>query len=135
MSTSISMKSGTTIFEAPGDDPKLAITHALAEIDGAADRYRRSSDMLDAVALLDSIEGLRRFVLVRATLARILSAPPRQGAAPLGRQLCDALHDMIGDVPSLVECGTRPVPCRVERDTRRAIACLSFLGSLDPHFI
>jgi hypothetical protein len=129
------MPSGTTIFEAPGDDPQLAISHALEEIDGVAGRYRESKDMLDAITLLDGIEGLRRFVLVRATLARSLSAPPRQGAEPLGRELCDALHDMIGDVPSLVESCTRQVPYRMERDTRRAIACLSFLGSLDPHFI
>jgi hypothetical protein len=126
---------GPTIFDAPGDDPGLAIAEALSEIDGVASQYRRSNDMLDAIALLDGIEGLRRFVLVRATLASGLSAPSRDGEAPMGRQLCEALHGMIGDVPSLVESCTRQVPYRMERDTRRAIACLFFLGSLDPRFV
>ena len=136
MSTSVqAMHSGPNIFDAPGDDPGIAIADALAEIDGFADQYRRSNDMLDAIALLDGIEGLRRFVLVRATLARGLSAPSRNGAAPMGRQLCEALHGMIGDVPSLVENCTRQIPYRMERDTRRAIGCLFFLGSLDPRFI
>jgi hypothetical protein len=129
------MHSGPTIFDAPGDDPGLAIADALSGIDGAAVQYRGSNDMLDAIALLDGIEGLRRFVLVRTTLARGLSAPGRGGAAPLGRELCEALHGMIGDVPSLVETCTRQVPYRMERDTRRAIACLFFLGSLDPRFV
>ena len=127
--------SGPTIFEAPGDDPRLAIADALAELDGAALRYRRTSDMLDATALLDGIEGLRRFVLVRATLARVLAEPPRHGAPPLGRELCAALDAMIGDVASLVEACTRNGQYRMERDTRRAIACLNFLGSLDHRFI
>lgn len=126
---------GTTIFDAPGDDPRLSITAAMAGIDSAARRYRRSSDLLDATALLDAIEGLRRFVLVRATLARVLSEPHHRGAAPMGRQLCDSLHAMIGDVPSLVAACTRVSPYRMERDTRRAIACLNFLGSLDHRFI
>jgi hypothetical protein len=136
MSTSLqAMQSGATIFDAPGDDPRLAIADALSEIGGAAARYRSSNDMLDAIALLDGIEGLRRFVLVRATLASGLSAPAGNGAAPIGRQLCEALNGMIGDVPGLVETCTRQVPYRMERDTRRAIACLFFLGSLDPRFI
>lgn len=136
MSSSVqAVDSGPTIFDAPGDDPGLAIAEALSEIDGVASQYRRSNDMLDAIALLDGIEGLRRFVLVRATLASGLSAPGRNGQAPMGRQLCEALHDMIGDVPSLVESCTRQVPYRMERDTRRAIACLFFLGSLDPRFV
>lgn len=136
MSSSVQAEhSRSNIFEAPGDDPGLAIAEALSEIDGVAGQYRRSNDMLDAIALLDGIEGLRRFVLVRATLARGLSAPSRNGAAPMGRQLCEALHGMIGDVPSLVETCTRQIPYRMERDTRRAIACLFFLGSLDPRFV
>jgi hypothetical protein len=136
MSISVqAMQPGPNIFDAPGEDPGTAIAGALVEIDGAADQYRRSNDMLDAIALLNAIEGLRRFVLVRATLARGLSSPGRNGAAPMGRKLCEALHVMIGDVPALVENCTRQVPYRMERDTRRAIACLFFLGSLDPRFV
>jgi len=126
---------GTTIFDAPGDDPRLSVAGAMDGIDSAARRYHQSSDLLDATALLDAIEGLRRFVLVRATLARVLAEPPHPGAAPMGRQLCEALYAMIGDVPSLVAACTRDGRYRMERDTRRAIACLNFLGSLDHRFI
>lgn len=126
---------GASIFDAPGQDVQLAIAHALAEIDGIAIRYRESSDLLDGIALLDEIEGLRRFVLVRAALAETLSRPRRQDAPPMGRQLCEALFEMIGDVPALVKSCTREGAYGMERDTRRAIACLNFLGSLDHRFI
>lgn len=133
--TPTSARPGASIFDAPGHDPRLTIAHALAEIDGIASKYRESNGLLDAIALLDGIEGLRRFVLVRATLARTLSHPGRHDAPPMGRQLCEALHEMIGDVPALVASCTRQGEYRMERDTRRAIACLNFLGSLDHHFI
>jgi hypothetical protein len=136
MSISVqTMPAGATIFDAPGGDPCLAIYRALSAIDDTAKRYRKSNDILDATALLDGIEGLRCFVMVRRTLANCLSAPHRPGAAPRGRQLCEILQGMIGDVPSLVESCKRPGHYRMERDTRRAIACLIFLGSLNPHFI
>ena len=119
--SSLDAVTGTTIFDAPGDDPRLSVAGAMAG--------------LDATALLDAIEGLRRFVLVRATLAGVLSEPLRPGAEPVGRQLCEALHAMIGDVPGLVAACTRDGRYRMERDTRRAIACLNFLGSLNHRFI
>ena len=133
--SSLDAVTGTTIFDAPGDDPRLSIAGAMAGLDSAARRYHKSSDLPDATALLDAIEGLRRFVLVRATLAGVLSEPLRPGAEPVGRQLCEALHAMIGDVPGLVAACTRDGRYRMERDTRRAIACLNFLGSLNHRFI
>jgi hypothetical protein len=126
---------GPTIFDAPGDDPRLAIADALAAIDDTAARYRRSNDILDAIALLDAIEGLRRFIMVRRTLASCLSESSRPGAQPWGRDLCQLLQAMIGDVPSLAETCKRNGHYRMERDMRRAIACLIFLGSLNPDFI
>jgi hypothetical protein len=136
MSISIqATQSGATIFDVPADEPRTAIAEALERTGEAHRQYRRSKDMLDAGALLDEIEGLRRFVLVRATLARCLSERPAQRAVPLGRELCEALEGMIGDVPSLVEACSRNGEYRMERDTRRAIACLFFLGSLDPQFL
>ncbi len=130
-----SSQSTATIFDAWGDNPSGAIAGDIAKINGAERKFRQSNDVEDATALLDSIENLRRFVLVRRTLAQVLSRPSRRGGAPVGRQLCEALHGMIGDVPSLVEQSTAHGNYRMERDTRRAIACLIFLGSLDPQFI
>ena len=46
-----------------------------------------------------------------------------------------ALNLMIGDVPSLVSACTRQPEAIMDRDMRRAIACLFFLGSLDISFI
>jgi hypothetical protein len=136
MSTSfVYTRQSATIFDAPGDDPHRAISGALSEIDAAAGHYRGSQDILAAGALLDCIEGLRCFVLVRATLAKCLAERPEGGGSPIGQRLCQDLHAMIGDVPALVEACTRQGQYRMERDTRRAIACLFFLGSLDPRFI
>jgi hypothetical protein len=129
-----SNQSVATIFDAWGDDPSGAIAGELAKIKGAERKFRQSQDEENATALLDSIENLRRFVLVRGTLAQGLSRPSRRDGVPMGRQLCETLHAMIGDVPSLV-AKTQANGYRMERDTRRAIACLFFLGSLDPQFI
>lgn len=128
------VSAGTTIFDVPDDDPSLVIADAMAEIDDTAGRYRSSGDTLDAVALLDAIEGLRRFVMVRRTLAGCLAEPRSPGAPPRGRELCELLQAMIGDVPGLVEPCKQTGHSRIERDTRRAIACLIFLGSLNPRF-
>jgi hypothetical protein len=130
-----SNQSVATIFDAWGDNPSGAIAGELAKINGAERKFRQSNDEENATALLDSIENLRRFVLVRRTLAQVLSRPSRRGGEPIGRQICEALHEMIGDVPKLVEQSTAQGNYRMERDTRRAIACLIFLGSLDPQFI
>ena len=126
---------GPSIFDAPTHDPQLAVNLALDDIEETAARYAASGDALDGLLLLNDIEGLRRFVLVRKTLAVALARPGRLDAPLLGRVLCEALHRMIGDVPSLVKSCTRQGACHMERDTRRAIACLNFLGSMDPRFL
>jgi len=129
------MPAGLTIFDAPGDNPRLAIAGALDEIGSTAARFRRSNDMLDAMAFLDAIEGLRRFTLVRFSLANSLSEPPYPGAAPRGRALCELLESMIGDVPRLADNCRQQGFSTMERDARRAIASLIFIASLDPRFI
>ncbi len=129
-------RTGATIFDAWSGNPSNVIARDIVRANGAERKYRQSKNMLDATALLDSIENLRRFVLVRATLAKVLARPSRRsGGAPIGKQLGETLHAIIGDVPSLVESCTAQGHCRMERDMRRAIACLIFLGSLDPDFI
>jgi hypothetical protein len=125
---------GPSIFDAPTDDPKLAVRLALQDLSDAASRFAATRDMFDGVLLLNEIEGLRRFVLVRSTLAMAL-AEPDETDRPLGRTLCEALHRMIGDVPDLVANCIRQGHHSMERDTRRAIACLNFLGSLNISFL
>lgn len=133
--TSRTNRPGQTIFEAGSQDPARAISGDVAAIDNAARRYRDTRDLVDASALLDCIENLRRFVLLRQTLARGLAKPARSGKASRGKYICELLHGLIGDVPSLVQSCTQNGNYRMERDTRRAIACLCFLGSLDPQFL
>jgi hypothetical protein len=135
MSISCSALTGVTIFDAPTDDPPMAIALALDTVEDAARRYRLGNSPEDGTALLNAIEDLRRFVLVRRTLARSLARRGTDGGAPLGHQLCAALGHMIGDVPRLVEASLRPREANMDRDMRRAIACLFFLGSLDPAFL
>ena len=131
----LSVFAGPSIFDAPTDDPLQAVSLGLADVEDAALRYGASRDVLDGLLLLNEIEGLRRFVLVRATLARALARSGANGAPTLGRTLCEALHHMIGDVPTLARtCMSGGTPS-MERDTRRAIAGLNFLGSLDPDFL
>lgn len=125
---------GPSIFDAPTDDPQMAVRIALDGLADAASRYTATGDVLDGILLLNEIESLRRFVLVRRTLAVAL-ARPDETDTPIGRRLCEALHLMIGDVPKLVASCTRPGNHNMERDTRRAIACLNFLGSLDTRFL
>ncbi|MCA3574602.1 MAG: hypothetical protein IOC86_11850 [Aestuariivirga sp.] len=135
MSIAFSAVSGATIFDVPTNDPRMPISLALDEVEDAARRYRISQTPEDGTALLDSIENLRRFVLVRRTLAQALAKPGADGGAAMGSQLCAVLQQMIGDVPSLVSACTRQHEAVMDRDMRRAIACLFFLGSLDPGFI
>jgi hypothetical protein len=126
---------GQTIFEASGGDTGRAIARDIAAIDEAERRYSETRDELDATLLLDAIENLRRFVLQRRALASGLAKPAPRGSTPWGKKICAMLHTLIGDVPSLVQSCMQNGTYRMERDTRRAIACLCFLGSLDPEFI
>jgi hypothetical protein len=127
--------SNASVFEASSKEPEIAITYALEEVDNLLAKYRDSNDILDRMALLTEIEALRRFVLVRGALTRGLSQPGRNDERPMGKQLCETLQGMIGDVPNLVKACSLQGARNMERDTRRAIASLNFLGSLNPSFI
>ena len=87
------------------------------------------------MALLTEIEALRRFVLVRGTLVKGLLQPGRADSRPMGLQLCELLQGLIGDVPNLVKSCSLQGARNMERDTRRAIASLNFIGSLNPAFV
>lgn len=126
---------GTTIFDVNREAPQFAIACAIQELERHLGSYNRASGPDNQAALLDEIERLRRFVLVRASLARALAGSSRRDNRSMGRQLCDALHSMIGDVPLFVKIHTAPGAPAMDRDSFRIIACLNFLGSLDANFL
>ena len=126
---------GTTIFDVNRKAPQFAIACTLQEVERQLATYNHSSTQEKRTNLLDEIERLRRFVLVRASLAKALSATTRRDNRTIGRQICDALHGMIGDVPSFVKTYSAPGAPMLERDSFRAIACLNFLGSLNADFL
>ena len=129
------VNTSSSVFEASTKDPLIAITTALEDIEKLLAAYRKSEDVLDRMAVLTEIEALRRFVLVRGALIKSLRQPCRTDGRPLGKLICEALQGMIGDVPNLVKACSLQGARNMERDTRRAIASLNFIGSLDPTFV
>ncbi len=129
------VNTSSSVFEASTKDPLIAITTALEDIEKLLAAYRKSEDVLDRMAVLTEIEALRRFVLVRGALIKSLRQPSRTDGRPLGKLICEALQGMIGDVPNLVKACSLQGARNMERDTRRAIASLNFIGSLDPTFV
>jgi hypothetical protein len=124
-----------SVFEASSKEPQAAVAAAIEEIERLLGIYKTSGDVLDRMDVLTEVEALRRFVLVRGALIKGLRQPGRQDSRPIGRQICEALQGMIGDVPNLVKVCSLQGARNVERDTRRAIASLNFIGSLDPSFL
>lgn len=129
------VSSSASVFEAAKKNPKLAVASALDEVEALLAAYLKSEDVLDRMAVLSEVEALRRFVLVRPELTYCLRQPGRRDPRPLGKQICAALQSMIGDVPKLIKDCSLQGARNVERDTRRAIASLNFIGSLDPSFL
>ncbi|WP_395687260.1 hypothetical protein [Aestuariivirga sp.] len=127
--------SSSSVFEASTKDPQLAINAAIDDIERLLGIYQKSGGVLDRMEVLTEIEALRRFVLVRGALIKCLKRPGRQDSKPIGRQICEALQGMVGDVPNLVKTCSLQGARNMERDTRRAIASLNFVGSLDPSFL
>ncbi len=126
--------SSASVFEASTANPQQGVAVAVAEVGRLLAKYTASQDTLDRMQLLTEVEGLRRFVLVRSALLQALQQPGSLDMS-LGRELCLSLREMIGDVPELVKTTSLQGARNVERDTRRAIASLAFVGSLDPAFI
>jgi len=73
-------------------------------------------------------------VLVRGALLKAMQQTGSNGMS-IGRELCDSLRGMIGEVPELVKSCSLQGARNMERDTRRAVASLAFIGSLDPSFV
>lgn len=123
-----------SVFEASTKDPQIAVAVAADEVAKQLAKYTASQDVLDRMTLLTEVEALRRFVLVRSALLAALRRPGATEGSTLGRDLCEALRGMIGELPDMVKSCSLQGARNMERDTRRAIASLAFIGSLDASF-
>jgi hypothetical protein len=112
----------------------MSVSLAVAEVGKLLAKFQVSQDVLDRMHLLTEVEALRLFVLVRGALLRALRETGNKGMT-IGRELCDSLRDMIGDAPEMVKSGSLQGARNMERDTRRAVASLAFIGSLDASFV
>ena len=123
-----------SVFEASTKDPQVGVTLAVAEVSKLLAKYTQAEDVLVRMQLLTEVEALRRFVLVRGALLKAMQQTGSNGMS-IGRELCDSLRGMIGDMPELVKTCSLQGARNMERDTRRAVASLAFIGSLDPSFV
>ena len=123
-----------SVFEASTKDPQVGVTLAVAEVSKLLAKYTQAEDVLVRMQLLTEVEALRRFVLVRGALLKAMQQTGSNGMS-IGRELCDSLRGMIGEVPELVKNCSLQGARNMERDTRRAVASLAFIGSLDSSFI
>ena len=126
--------SSASVFEASTKDPQMGVAAAIAEVAKLLGKYAETQDALVRMQLLTEVEALRRFVLVRGALLRALQQAGAKGMS-LGRELCDNLRSMIGDAPEVVKSCSLQGARNMERDTRRAVASLAFIGSLDNSFV
>ena len=128
------VSSSASVFEASTKDPQMGVNVAVGEVGKLLAKFLVSQDVLDRMHLLTEVEALRRFVLVRGALLRALQQTGSKGTS-LGRELCDSLRHMIGDAPNMVKASSLQGARNMERDTRRAVASLAFVGSLDASFV
>ena len=126
--------SSASVFEASTKDPQLGVSSAVAEVSQLLTKYQASQEVADRMQLLTEVEALRRFVLVRRALLRALQQAGSKGTS-MGRELCDSLRGMIGEAPEVVKTCSLQGARNMERDTRRAVASLAFIGSLDASFV
>lgn len=126
--------SSASVFEVSTKDPQMGVAAAIVEVRRLLMKYTESQDVMDRMQLLTEVEALRRFVLVRGALLRGLQEAGSNGLS-LGRELCDSLRGMIGNAPETVKSSSLQGARNMERDTRRAVASLAFVGSLDNSFV
>lgn len=126
--------SSASVFEASKSDPQMGVTAAVAEVARLLRKYAEREDVLVRMQLLTEVEALRRYVLVRGALLKAMQQTGNKGVS-LGRELCDTLRGMIGEAPELVKTSSLQGARNMERDTRRAVASLAFIGSLDSSFV
>ena len=126
--------SSASVFEASTRDPQAGVAAAVADVARLLAKYSENEDVTLRMQLLTEVEALRRFVLVRSALLRALQQTGSKGLS-LGRELCDSLRGMIGEAPEIMKSCSLQGARNMERDTRRAVASLAFIGSLDSSFV
>ena len=126
--------SSASVFEASTKNPQASVATAVADVAKLLAKYSENEDVTLRMQLLTEVEALRRFVLVRGALLRALQQTGSKGLS-LGRELCDSLRGMIGEAPEIMKSCSLQGARNMERDTRRAVASLAFIGSLDSSFI
>ena len=126
--------SSASVFEASTRDPQVGVLLAVSEVSKLLAKYNEAEDVLVRMQLLTEVEALRRFVLVRGALLKPLLQTGSNGLS-IGRELCDSLRGMIGNVPEMAKNCSLQGARNMERDTRRAVASLAFIGSLDSSFV
>ncbi len=132
--TTRAASSSASVFEASTKNPQMGVTAAVADVAQLLAKYAENEDVLVRMQLLTEVEALRRFVLVRGALLKAMQQPGRKGLS-LGRELCDTLRGMIGEAPEIARTSSLQGARNMERDTRRAVASLAFIGSLDSSFV
>jgi len=128
------VSTSASVFEASTKDPQIGVANAVAEVAKLMAKYAQAEDVMVRMQLLTEVEALRRFVLVRGTLLKAMQQTGSKGMS-LGRELCSSLRGMIDDAPEMVKTCSLQGARNMERDTRRTVASLAFIGSLDASFI
>lgn len=123
-----------SVFEASTKNPQVGVAAAVADVAKLLAKYSENEDVTVRMQLLTEVEALRRFVLVRGALLKALQQTGSKGLT-LGRELCDSLRGMIGEAPEIMKSCSLQGARNMERDTRRAVASLAFIGSLDASFV
>ena len=126
--------SSASVYEASTTDPRAGVAAAIAEVRKMLAKFTESHDVLDRMQFLTEVEALRRFVLVRGALLHALQQTSSTGVS-LGREVCNSMRGMVGEVPEVVKRSSLQGARNLERDTRRAVASLAFIGSLDDSFV
>ncbi|MFO1132636.1 MAG: hypothetical protein U1E16_11605 [Hyphomicrobiales bacterium] len=122
-----------SVYEASTRDHRAGVAAAVAEMRKSLAKFTESQDVLDRMQFLTEVEALRRYVLVSGALLQALQQAGSTGVS-LGREVCDSLRGMIGEVPEMVKNSSLQGARNLERDTRRAVASLAFISSLDASF-
>lgn len=126
--------SSASVFEASTKDPSAGVAAAVSDVAKLLAKHDETQDQLVRMQLLTEVEALRRFVLVRGALLKAMQQTGAKGLS-LGRELCDSLRTMIGETPEMAKSCSLQGARNMERDTRRAVASLAFIGSLDNSFV
>lgn len=125
------------LLPAGSSEASLFISVELKRLERVLHAYGSDDDAGGATAqvLLSEIESLRRFVLVPEPLKIELNAARSEGDTSLGQRLGGTLFSLIERIRGREFVITHAERLALDRTSRRAIGCLTFLASIDPAFV